>query len=226
MAANDIINDVKDSLKEMRRKSIFKKKNIARDEQVQLQTNLARCRGKLEMSIRDFERAIKVQSKSVREGIRDGRDTVLQEQMLWDAAIGYMLVDDAIYALKTISTYDGIDKAYDLLETASKQMSGKGSKLRNIKGHGEYSYVTSGDSLKDKEAQLSSFFEELKETGDIKACLENMRNPGKTAEKLGGTEEELPSSDDIARYAEFLKGASEGDDKALDDFDLDSMRKL
>ena len=183
MNLNETLDAAKVSVKEIMKNRRYKKANLERQEAVQLQADLMKCRGKLEVCKKEFNRTIVNQSKSIRDGQAEGHDTLIQQQMLWDAAIGYMLVRDAIFALKSISSHDSIAHAYDMLEEATKQMAGKGGKLpkflriKSSKERNTYGYVTSSAALKAKEDQLDTFFEALKETGDIEGCLTSVINP-------------------------------------------------
>ena len=193
MSISDTLDDVKASVKEILRKRRFKKANMARQEAAELQSSLAKCRGKLELCRKDFARSIRTQSRNIAEGQRAGMETMIHEQMMWDAAIGYMLVNDAIFALKSISTYDSIAHAYEMLEAATKQMSGKKSGLGSIvhigstKERNSYGYITSSAAVKEKEELLNSFFERLKVTGDIEACLDAAKDPSAHQAELRGT---------------------------------------
>ena len=192
MSITDTLDDVKASVKELMRKHRFKKANMERKEVAELQSSLAKCRGKLEMCRKDCARSIRTQSKNIAEGQRTGMETIIHEQMMWDAAIGYMLINDAIFALKSISTYDSIAHAYEMLETATKQISGKKSGLDSVvhigstKERNAYGYITSAAAVKEKEELLNSFFEQLKATGDIEACLAAARNPAAYQAELRG----------------------------------------
>lgn len=193
MSITDTLDDVKASVKELMRKHRFKKANMERKEAAELQSSLAKCRGKLELCRKDFARSVRTQSKNIAEGQRAGMETIIHEQMMWDAAIGYMLINDAIFALKSISTYDSIAHAYEMLETATKQISGKKSGLGSVahicstKERNSYGYITSTAAVKEKEELLNSFFEQLKVTGDIEACLAAARNPAAYQAELRGS---------------------------------------
>lgn len=184
MSISEKLDDAKRTLAELKKKHRYKKANAAMANNVELQVELGKCRGRLEVCLKDFNRVIQAQSKNITEGRRGGFDTLLQEQQLWDASIGYMLVKDAIFALKTIGNHDAIANAYEMLEAAVKQMSGKGSKLRHmpqigiLRDRGVYKKLTSQDAIQEKEQLLDAFFETLKETGDIEGCLSGMEHPG------------------------------------------------
>ncbi len=175
MSLMDSLDAAKESLAEFKRNRRYKKANLKRQETAQLQSDLAKCRGKLESCRSDFGRTIRTQAANIRKGQQEGMDTLLQEQILWDAAVGYMLVRDAIYAIQTVTSYDSVDHAYDMLEQATKQMMNKQdsflSKLGSKKTRDEYGYLTSEASRKEKEQMLELFFEQLKLTGEIEECI-------------------------------------------------------
>lgn len=182
-AITNKLEDARRALETLKRKRKFKKANDARAEAAELQSALATCRGKLEICKKDFNRTIRSEARSIAEGSSIGADTTIQEQTLWDAAIGYMMVKDAIYSLKTISTFDSVTHAYDMLGTAIGLMSERQRILPKIPKIGPkrdrniYGYLTSDAALTQKQELLDGFFEELKHTGDIEACLAAARSP-------------------------------------------------
>jgi len=190
MAIMEAMEDAKRHLEEIKKNHRFKKANLAREEMAELTASLAKCSGKLEICRKDFNRTIRTQSRNISDGLRQGADTMVQEQMLWDAAMGYLLVRDAMFALRTINSYDSVAHAYDLLDAATKQITGKRSSLAKFvhiksgKTRNEYGYITSATAVKEKETLLESFFDRLKVNGDIEECLSLARNPGdKQAER-------------------------------------------
>lgn len=177
----DIFSDSQKALDELRRNKIFRRQNKERQQAEDLLDAMSKCRGKLKISLKSFERSIREQSKFIQEGLRDGKDVLLQEQTLWDAAIGYMLVSDANFALKSINTYDSVEHAYELLEEAVKIMTGRAKPKESLnlgkqRERDAYGYITSKAAIKRKEEMLDSFFNELKISGDIEACIEAYRN--------------------------------------------------
>lgn len=182
MSITDIMDNAKRSLEELKRNRRFKKANRDREETVQLQADIMKCRGQLEICRKDFIRSIKTQQRNIEEGRREGMDTFIHEQTMWNAALGYMLVRDAIFALKSVSSYDSVARAYEMLDAATKQMSGKKGTLsattgtKSTKKRSEYGQITSASVIKEKEEILSGFFEQLKRTGDIEACMDALRS--------------------------------------------------
>lgn len=235
MAISDTISEVKNSLAELKKKYRFKKARMAKEDAVELQLTLAKCRGKLEICKNDFNRAINTQSKNINEGKKIGADTIIQEQIMWDAAIGYMLVRDAIYALETISSYDAVSHAYEMLDAAMKQVAGKKSnfpgnmKIGSTKERNAYGYITSSAALKEKEELLDSFFETLKTSGNIEARLAEARIPGARQAELrrAYTEDKAQAAEktsDIDDYMSRLNGV-EDRPSAAEDYEsgLESM---
>ena len=223
------IEDAKKALEELKRKRKFKKANDARAEAAELQMQLATCRGKLEICKNDFNRTIRHEAKSIAEGTEIGADTVIQEQTMWDVAIGYMIVKDAIYSLKTISTFDSVTYAYDMLGTAVDLMSERKRimpKLPNVagkRGRNVYGYITSSAALRQKQEILDSFFEELKRSGDIEQCLALAKNPVDVAaaRKSGDL-----SENDTSRWDEVLGEGAKNNDEDISEADINSMMDI
>jgi len=228
-AITNKLEDAKSALNELNRKRRFKKANNARTEAAELQSSLATCRGKLEVCKKDFNRTIRTEARNISDGLSIGADTTIQEQTLWDAAIGYMMVKDAIYSLRTISTFDSVTHAYDMLNTAIDLMSErqrilpKMPKLGSKRERNIYGYITSNAALEQKQALLDGIFEELKRSGDIEACLANARNPAavSSARKSGQLEEP-----DRSRWDEALGKASSADEIEINEADLNSMSDI
>lgn len=182
MAIADMINEVKKSLEATMHDRRFKKANMKREEKAALVAEVAKCSGKLAMCRNNFRTTIKKQSMYIAEGVKNGFDTIPQEQILWDAAVGYMLVTDAMFALKSLSSYDSVTQAYEMLDAAAKRASGQNPGLAKgrgseKKGRPEYGYIGSADAAASKEELLNGFFAQLKQTGDIEACLESAKHP-------------------------------------------------
>ena len=182
MTILDSLADAKNTLAEVKKKHQFKKANQDRQKEVQLQSDMAKCRGKLEICKNDFDRTIRTQCNNIRKGQRDGMDTLLQEQILWNAALGYLLVRDARYALQTINSYDSVQHAYEILEQATLQLTKPGKKGSIFapdtrKERNEYGYITSRRTRKEKERMLELMFDKLKLSGDIEQCIEELNHP-------------------------------------------------
>lgn len=222
MSLMDMLNNAKTGLSDLKRKYKFMKANKSREAAAELQASLAKCRGQLEICAKEFNRVIVNQSKNIAAGKKQNADTILQEQMLWDAAIGYMLVKDAIYAVQTINSHDSVAHAYDMLDAAVEQMKGKKNKLLDIphlkapKRRNAYGYVNSDAAVKEKEIMLDGFFEKLKVTGDIEACLKEIYAASNAATAM---------SVDGVDYAELLNRMPDGDD-GLSDEDLRSIKDI
>lgn len=221
--------DARNAMKEISRNRKFKKANAARAEAAELQAELAKCRGKLEICKKDFNRTIKNQAAGVAEGVALGADTTIQEQTLWDAAIGYMIVKDAIFAMKSIATFDSVAHAYEMLDTAVDQITErqrilpKLPKIGGRRGRNVYGYVTSNAALKQKQELLDGFFEELKRTGDIEGCLATARHPAEIrATRV--TDPKTFTQDDL--WASVLDGADVQEDSTDDAALMDSLMDI
>src|SRR5699024_10167720 len=114
----------------IQRDSRFRKAARGRDQSTELQMALGQCRGRLKGCSADLEHIMAKQSRAIQDGTRLGKDTHIQEDIHWDAAMGYLLVDDAMYALESISSEQSIAYAYELLESATKKLAKEGSAIR------------------------------------------------------------------------------------------------
>lgn len=221
MAVLDILNDVKKKLDEIRRNRKFKKAILDREAKTKLLVEIAQCNGQLNSCLVTFEYAMVEQVKNIKEGQAGGYDTIANEQILWDSAIGYMLVKDAMFALKTVTSYDSLTNAYKLLNRAIKQISGAKNKTlkRTVSDSGidTYGYLNSEDIIKEKEELLDSFFEELKKTGDIEACIKNARdNNSREGTRRYDYSSSLDGSKAKARLNEFDDFLSDSEEETID----------
>lgn len=222
MSVTDMLDDAKRSLADIKRKRKFKKANQSRKDAAELQSSMAKCRGQLEICQKEFKRTIANECRNIAEGKKLHADTLIQEQTLWDAAVGYMLVKDAIFSLKSINSNDSIAHAYDMLDAAVAQMSGKKNRLldvphlKNSKGRNAYGYIASDSAVKEKEELLDGFFEKLKVTGDIDQCLESAYAANDRAAMLAGE-----GGDDLADRVSRLP-----DDDADADLDYADIANL
>ena len=219
-----IFDDAKKALAELKREMDFKRKNKKRAAAVELLDALARCRGKLEISRTSFERSIREQSAFIQEGLREGHDTMIQENSLYDAALGYLLVREAVFALKSINNYDSVEHAYELLNEAVKIMSGK-AKPKNSLNLGKqhernvYGFITTNASLRAKAEMVDNFYDELMRTGDIESCIDHYKDERSARESQGeDSADALPG-----RLSPGGKAQEDlGDDDSL--FDLNVLR--
>lgn len=182
MGLTNLLEDAKEAISELKKNRKFKAKNKERQQASDLLSALMKCRGRLETCKVEFNRVVKEQQRHIRKGRAEGMDVSIQEQTMWDAALGYLLVRDAIYSLESINTYDSVTHAYDMLDEAVKVMSGKGRPSEHLflgaqQRRKEYEFLNSRSALKEKERILDTFFSKLEETGDIEACIKEAPGP-------------------------------------------------
>lgn len=230
MTITDLLNDAKKSLNDIMRKRKFRKANMERAERAELTAEIAKCSGKLNSCKMNFRSAIREQHQHIAEGRKMGYDTIPQEQIMWDAAIGYMLVEDAAYALRSMANYDSMTRAYEMLDKAYLQMTGRKSKLskrrnNSVSDRDGFGYINSEDVIAAKEELLDSFFEQLKITGDIDACLKISVNPASTeAERrthYSTEKKDLGSHAD--RFDQLSNMLDEMDSNSDDDIDFSTL---
>lgn len=195
MANLDSLTRAKKMVEDAKKKYRYDKSNREFARKVELQNDLGKCRAQLEITKTELLQTIRTQSRNIRATKNTQAGTVydegktqlktVQEQMLWDAAIAYMLVKDAITAIETIASHDSIAHAYEMLDAATTQLSGKKKNgflklplVQAVRSRGAYDFITSEEALEKKEKSLESVFERLKETGDIEGCMAAAKNPG------------------------------------------------
>ena len=182
MGVTNVLENAKDAISELKKNKKFKSKNKERQQAADLLSALMKCRGRLETCKVEFNRVIKEQYRHIKKGRAEGMDVLIQEQTMWDAALGYLMVRDAIYSLESINTYDSVTHAYEMLDEAVKVMTGKGRPSDHLflgaqRKRKDYEFLNSHTALKEKEQLLDTFFAKLEETGDIEACINAARSP-------------------------------------------------
>lgn len=176
MAVNDRIEIVKKKLQNMKKKYEYNKANKEREHRAQLTVDLMDCAGDLGVCKSEYVWIIRDQSAVVREGIKSGFNVEQQKLQLLDAAVGYMLVNETMYVLKSITSYDELSRAFDLLDVATKKITGEKAVKFSMFGskkpkRSEYGYLNSSDTIEEKKNIVTGFLDDLIETGDIEKCI-------------------------------------------------------
>ena len=174
------IDKVKGKLNDLIRKYKFKKANKERKHQAELTLDMVNCAGDLGACKKEYEWIIRDQSRMILQGRRDGYDSHVQESQLLDAAVGYMLVNEALYVLQSVASYDGIVRAYDLLDAATKKITGEktfpfSGRSKKKPERAEYEFINSAKTVQEKKEMAADFLEELILTGNIDKCIEEAR---------------------------------------------------
>lgn len=177
MSVEDKLHAAKKKLEAMKKNHRYKKANKDRAIEAEFTYEIAKCAGDLGVCLKDFKYAIEEQSFYIRKGKAEGYNISVQEQQLEDSAVGYMLVKDAMFALRSVYTYDSIDHAYSLLDRATNKITGErtfpffGTSAKKPKRE-EYGYLNAQETYEEKKSMYYSFKETLIMTGDIEACIE------------------------------------------------------
>lgn len=174
------IDKVKGKLNDLIKKHKYKKANKERRHEAELTLDVVNCAGDLGACKKEYEWIIRDQSRMILKGRQDGYDVRVQEAQLLDASVGYLLVNEALFVLQSVATYDGIVRAYELLDTATKKITGEktfpfsGHKRKNPE-RSEYEFLNSEQMMQEKRAMATDFQEELIATGNIDKCIEEAR---------------------------------------------------
>lgn len=168
----------------------YSKANASREAAAKLQYERTVCRSQLEANKKNVERVIREQSRNVRNGRAEHQDTSIQQDLVHEAALSYLLLVDAIYALTTVSSYDSISYAYDVLDAAIAYMSGKPRRMRKIsalpvlgtnKRRSAYTALTSRERVLEKESICQQMMPALIESGNIEECLRQVQGENDAA---------------------------------------------
>ena len=185
MAVKDKLNAVKAKLDNIKRDRRFKKANKERALEAALSYEVVKCAGDLGACQKEFFYTIQEQALFIRRGRAEEYNTSIQETQLRDAAIGYLLVKDALFALQSISSYDSVNNAYSLLDAATQKITGehtfpffKGGKKKPERT--EYGFINSAEAVNNKSGIVDGFFEKLIETGDIEQCIKEAKERRKS----------------------------------------------
>lgn len=104
----------KNSRNAKRKKEIMDKTN--------LQNAIRGCIQNLEKCKISLVRNAYIQAGAVRDDMLKGADTVPQKQILWDSAMGYLIADEAISALRTVAGHDDLNRAYAVMENIIRRV--------------------------------------------------------------------------------------------------------
>ena len=183
MSMKDAIESVKKKVAQIKRNHQFSRDNKKRQWDAHLTKELMDCAGDLGVCRGKYEMAIRRQSEEIREGLAKGYPVAVQKNLLMNAAVGYMVVKDALFVIRSVSTYDSIENAYALLDMATKTITGekvKKPKLRRHPTREDYAFLNSFETLEAKEKIVNSngFMEMLIATGDIEKCMAAAREQG------------------------------------------------
>ena len=183
MGIKETIEAAKKKMEQIKKNHHFKKENDRRKQEAQLTKELMDCAGDLGVCLSNYERAIRRQSEEIREGMAKGYPITIQKNLLLDAAVGYLVVKEALFVIRSVATYDSIVDAYALLDMAAKTITGEKVKKPKKKKHPtreEYAFLNSIETMENKMKIVNSggFMDMLIATGDIEKCMEAAREQG------------------------------------------------
>lgn len=218
MPKMSFLEQAREQFEKLKKEYKYNKANASREAAAKLQYERTVCRSQLEGSKKNVERVIREQSRNIRIGRAEYQDTSIQQEILHEAALSYLLLTDAIYALTTVSSYDSISYAYEVLDAAVEYMSGKPRRMRKLselpvfradKRNNAYAALTSKERVLEKENICEQIMATLIESGDIETCLEQIR--GKRENDLGVRKayENAPKNVSVGGLADLVNGLSD-----------------
>lgn len=201
---NKILRDTERVLEKLQKKSRHSKRKKEIDKKTKLLVTVGKCVQNLEKCKVNFKRNAYTQAAAVRDNMQKGADSVPQQRILWDSALGYLIADEAISALGTISGYDDLNSAYSMMENILERIgSDDNDRVPDVKKiglggviemalsdnmtatktpkdgfgvrHDITADLTSRDRIVRHEAMVNSFFRELIKTGELEYLVDEAR---------------------------------------------------
>lgn len=125
MSIFDFIDSAKKSFQDILKTIQFKKSVSEREREVALLSARQKCCGVLSRSQSEYKRIIGEQLYHIQIGRSQNQVTAVQENLLGNAVLGYILMDDAQYAINSYKTVESLHYANALLNYAATMVSGK-----------------------------------------------------------------------------------------------------
>ena len=196
---NQILTDTRRTLERLRRRRIIA-------DQTQLRVAVGECMQNLEKCKVSLARNAFQQSKDVRDAMRIGADTEQQKVILRSSAMGYLVADEALLALRTVAGQDDLNRAYDVLDSIIQRIGstdsgiGESGKVRKDGfgvRHTAAPDVTSQERLTRHKAMVDSFFAELIRTGELETLIAAAREKAyaKSLEELTASASESDAAE-------------------------------
>lgn len=187
MEINEMIGNVKKTLKKILRNRKYKKELDEHNRNVDMLQSLMKCSGELNQCKSSYLAAIRQQQRNIRSGMEEGFDTQPQKNLLKEAALGYLVVEDAMFSLKSMGSYNQMVRAYALLDAITKDVTGKKGRLSKRRqfeddnGDDLISQFNSAEVVSQLEMKLNNYLDELLVTRDIEGCMKKIRLSSPTA---------------------------------------------
>jgi len=188
MSVEDVkgrIDSIKRKIERMMRDRQFRREGKFFEWKCKYSEQLLTCSGELNVCKKIFELVISETAKSVRQGLEEVRNVELQKLELKNAAIGYMIMDDATFALRSVNSYDAINMAYESLDMAERRLKGE-SPRKNLRIFGRHpergsvqSILENADIEEERLKIYSAIESELTESGNIEQALKHYREKKK-----------------------------------------------
>ena len=206
------ISDVKDKLTEIQKKinkmmkdRRYKKANKFMEWQNEYSAEILKCAGELRKCREELSLVITDTARAIKHGRAEIRNISLQEKELENAAMGYLVVDDAIYALQSVNNYDAINDAFETINLAAKRLYGErpkkkmGTLFRHPEREDFKTYLESDEINDARELVYKDIKENLIASGNIEECLKQYRqnmlkNPKKKTSDVNESDDNAGSS--------------------------------
>lgn len=182
------VSDVKDKLTEIRhavnrmmKDRRYKKAGKFMEWQNAYSFEIIKCAGELRKCREELSLVISDTAQAIRKGRSEVRDVSLQEKELENAVLGYLAVDDAIYALQSVNNYDAVNDVYEIINMAAGRLYGErpkkkmGTLFRHPERDDFKMHLESDDMQDTRMTVYSEIKDDLIASGDIEMCLKQHR---------------------------------------------------
>lgn len=196
---NETINNIKKKFNSMMKNKHFKKQEKFSEWKSNCSKELNECAGELNTCKELFAITARTSATAVQQGREECRNTSLQEDELRNAVVGYLTMDDAIFTLNSLNTYDALTRAYEDLTIAEERMKGKRAKqdLHTFLRRPERKGVQGVLDSEEQEAENIKIYEAIKEelitSKNIELTVKNYRKRTYEEKKKGGKPDTPPT---------------------------------
>lgn len=230
---DQVIKETEKKVKKMQRTYRHIKEEHKVEKRLELLEKIQGCIGELAECQVILRLNVCQQAAKVCEGRKKGFDTSLEEKILKESSLGYLLADETIYALRAIASYEDLNLACRAMERIvdmiSKQENNPNANKKDLLGRvskmpkdgfgvarSTYNDVASEKKVLSHNDMIDGFFERLIETGDLVSLIDEAReqsyyqrmaNNAGTGEGASDTENAKDEANDAG--GEFADNAAE-----------------
>ena len=183
MDINTKLNSIKDTIDDIMRSSAYRRARQDLAAQAQVISRIAFCAGELNCCKVELQSIIRHESLLWRQAKQLGFANEMQDALVWEASVKYMLVEEAIFFLNSTSDFDRLQCACKHITNVIGQMDGAGAYWGLFRRGEKIARPLIGEMFEEnavsaKSKYLNEFYKNVLATGDIERCLNEERKTG------------------------------------------------